>query len=188
MRTPPRHVVPIILYAVLSIIVVPVFPHFVSPNEFSRWVLAVAIVDFHTVEVTRVVATTHTQTEDLSTIDGRMYSNKAPGAALLGLPAYAIARVIVGPPSSHNMRATLNAMRLLASTIPAILLALWLAAVAARFGVSEERTTFAVVAMLFGTPLFAYGLLFFAHALSAFALFGAFTTLFATSEARGPRP
>ena len=189
MRTPPRHVVPIILYAVLSIIVVPVFPHFVSPNEFSRWVLAVAILDFHTVEVTRVVATTHTKTEDLSTIDGRMYSNKAPGAALAALPAYAMARVIVGPPSPHNVRATLNAMRLLASTIPAILLALCLAAVAVRFGVSKERTTLAVVAMLFGTPLFAYGLLFFAHALSAFALFGAFTLLFATStEARGLRP
>jgi len=50
-----RHLAPIILYAVLSILVVPVFPHFVSSNEFSRWVLAVAIVDFHTVEATPVV-------------------------------------------------------------------------------------------------------------------------------------
>jgi hypothetical protein len=41
--------------------------------------------------------------------------------------------------------------------------------------------------MLFGTPLFAYGLLFFAHALSAFTLFGTFALLFST-EARGPRP
>jgi len=182
-----RHLAPIILYAVLSILVVPVFPHFVSSNEFSRWVLAVAIVDFHTVEATPVVTSTDTRMEDLATVDGRLYSNKAPGGALVGLPAYVIARAIVGPPSPHNMRATLNAMRLLGSTVPAILLALWLGVVARRFGCNEERATFAVTAMLFGTPLFAYGLLFFAHALSAFTLFGTFALLFST-EARGPRP
>ncbi len=45
---------PVFIYAVLAILVIPVFPHYVSPNEFSRWGLAVAIVDFHTVEVTRL--------------------------------------------------------------------------------------------------------------------------------------
>lgn len=182
-----RHLAPIILYAVLSVLVVPVFPHFVSSNEFSRWVLAVAIVDFHTVEATPVVNSTHTRMEDLATVDGRLYSNKAPGGALAGLPAYLIARAIAGPPSPHNMRATLNAMRLLASTVPAILLAFWLGKVARKFGCGDDRANFATVAMLFGTPLFAYGLLFFAHALSAFTLFGTFALLFST-EARGPRP
>jgi hypothetical protein len=187
MRTPPRHVVPVILYAILAILVIPVFPHYVSPNEFSRWGLAVAIVDYHTIEVTRAVAATNTENEDQSAIDGRKYSNKAPGAAFVGLPAYAFARWIVGPPSPHNMRVTLTAMRLLGSTLPAILLALCIAATAIRFGASEDRATFVVVAMLFGTPLFAYGLLFFAHALSAFALFGAFMLLYAESP-RDLRP
>ncbi len=181
-----RQLAPITLYAVLSVLVVPVYPHFVSSNEFSRWVLAVAIVDFHTVEATPVVNSTHTRMEDLATVDGRLYSNKAPGGALVGLPAYLIARAIVGPPSQHNMRATLNAMRLLASTLPAILLAFWLGNVARKFGCSDERANFATVAMLFGTPLFAYGLLFFAHALSAFTLFGTFALLFKTED-RGPR-
>ena len=182
-----RQLAPIVLYALLAVLVVPVYPHFVSSNEFSRWVLAVAIVDFHTVEATPVVNSTHTRMEDLATVDGRLYSNKAPGGALAGLPAYLIARGIVGPPSPHNMRATLNAMRLLASTVPAILVALWLGNVARKFGCKHDRANFAVVAMLFGTPLFAYGLLFFAHALSAFTLFGTFALLFST-EARGPRP
>jgi hypothetical protein len=184
--TPPRHVVPVILYAILAVLVIPVFPHYVSPNEFSRWDLAVAIVDYHTIEVTRAVAATNTETEDLSEVDGRKYSNKAPGAALVGLPGYAFARRIVGPPTPRNMRFTLTAMRLLGSTLPAVLLSLSVGAAAIRFGASEDRATFAVVAMLFGTPLFAYGLLFFAHALSAFALFGAFTLLFAQSR-RDPR-
>lgn len=181
-----RQMAPVILYALLALLVVPVYPHFVSSNEFSRWVLAVAIVDFHTVEATPVVNSTHTRMEDLATVGGRLYSNKAPGGALAGLPAYLIARAIVGPPSPHNLRATLNAMRLLASTVPAILLALWLGSIAKKFGCTDDRANFAVVAMLFGTPLFAYGLLFFAHALSAFTLFGTFALLF-TTEARGPR-
>ena len=182
-----RQLAPVILYAVLSVLVVPVYPHFVSSNEFSRWVLAVAIVDFHTVEATPVVNSTHTRMEDLATVDGRLYSNKAPGGALVGLPAYAVARAIVGPPTQHNMRATLNAMRLLASTVPAILLAFWLGNVARRFRCSDDRANFATVAMLFGTPLFAYGLLFFAHALSAFTLFGVFGLLYAESP-RDLRP
>lgn len=169
---------PVILYAILGIVVVPVFPHFVSPNEFSRWVVAAAIVDFHTVEATPVINATHTRMEDLATIDGRLYSNKAPGGAFVGLPAYAIARAVVGPPSPANMRVTLNAMRILGATIPAVLLALWLASVARASGRSDDRITFAVTAMLFGTPLFAYGLLFFAHALSALTLFGVFALLF----------
>lgn len=176
MRAMPRHIVPAILYAVLAILVIPVFPHYVSPNEFSRWDLAVALVDLHTVEVTRIVAATHTETEDLSRVDGRLYSNKAPGAALVGLPGYAIARSIAGFPTAHNMRWTLTAMRLLASTLPAILVTLLVGTVATRCGLNP---TFAVVALLFGTPLFAYGLLFFAHALTAFALFAAFSLLFA---------
>ena len=172
-----RLLAPIVLYGLLAVLLVPVFPHFVSPNEFSRWVVAVAIVDFGTVEATPVINATRTRMEDLATIDGRLYSNKAPGGALVGLPAYAVARAIVGPPSPHNMRATLNAMRLLGATVPAILVAVWVGAVAKRFGCSDERALFAMTAMLFGTPLFAYGLLFFAHALSAFTLFGAFALL-----------
>lgn len=187
MATRVRIPAPILLYAVLAILVVPVFPHFVSPNEFSRWVVAVAIVDYHTLEATPVIQATRTRMEDLAVINGLLYSNKAPGGALFALPAYVIARAIVGPPSPHNMRATLNAMRLLGSTVPALLLALWLGVVARRLGCSEERARFAIVVLLFGTPLFAYGLLFFAHALSAFALFGAFALLFIPA-AGDPRP
>ncbi|HSP13226.1 MAG TPA: hypothetical protein VLV78_00580 [Thermoanaerobaculia bacterium] len=179
-------IVPIVLYAILALIVVPVFPHFLSPNEISRWIVAVAIVDHHTVEVTRVVRDLNVHTEDLATVGGRLYSNKAPGGALVGLPGYAIVRAIVGPPSASTMRTTITAMRLLVSTIPVILLALWLMAVARRLGCKEESIRFAVVALLFGTPIFAYGLLLFAHALSALTLFGAFALLFKTED-RGPR-
>ena len=177
--------IPIAVYAVLAILLVPVFPHFPSPNELTRWALAAAMVEDHSVEVTRLAPMLGPGFEDLSELHGRLYSNKAPGGALVGLPGYAIARAFAGPPSPGTMRITLNAMRLLAASLPAILLALFFVRAAKRMEVSTETTSFAVVALLFGTPLFAYGLLNFSHALTAFALFAAWYLLFlAPSSAR----
>ncbi len=175
-------IVPVLLYTILALLVVPIFPHAISPNEYSRWILDVAIVDFGTVEVTPVLEATGIPITDLARIDGRAYSNKAPGGSLLTLPVYAAARALVGPPSASTMRATLNAMRIAGATLPAILLAIWLGVVARRLGCSEARIRIAVTTLLFATPLLAYGLLFFAHALSAFTLFGAWALLFASER------
>jgi len=173
---------PIALYAALAVLVVPVFPHFMSPNEFSRWVVAVAVVEFQTVEVTPVIQTTGIPIDDLSSVEGRLYSNKAPGAALVGLPAYVLARAIVGPPSPQTMRTTINAMRLVAATLPTLFLAFWLHVVARRLGCTEDRARTGVVVLLFATPLLAYGLLYFAHALSALTLFGPWALLFVSPQ------
>src|SRR5688572_13984136 len=113
--------VPVLLYALLALIVIPVFPHFFSPNEFTRWLTAAAIVDDHTFQVNRYLPLFGEGLEDLSEIDGRIYSNKAPGLAVVGLPGYAVARAVVGPPSPATMRVTLTAMRWLTATLPAIL-------------------------------------------------------------------
>lgn len=175
----------IALYAALALILIPVFPHFLSPNEFTRWVTAAAIVDDQTFQVNRYLPLLGDGFEDLSEIDGRVYSNKAPGLAVVGLPAYAVARAVVGPPSPGTMRVTLTAMRWLTATLPAILLALLFARAAGRFGASKEQIATAVVALLFGTPLFAYGLLNFSHAMTAFALFAAWVLLFVKPSAWG---
>jgi hypothetical protein len=181
----PRTSIVIALYAALAAILIPVFPHFLSPNEFTRWVTAAAIVDDHTFQVNRYLPLLGNGFEDLSEIDGRVYSNKAPGLAMVGLPGYAAARAVAGPPSPRTMRVTLTAMRWLAATLPAILLALLFARAAARFGASREQIAAAVVALLFGTPLFAYGLLNFSHAMTAFALFAAWALLFVKPSAWG---
>ena len=175
--------IPILLYAILGLIVIPVFPHAVSPNEFSRWALDVALVEFRTVEVTPVLRSTGIPIMDLATRDGRFYTNKAPGGSLLVLPVYAAARAILGPASVATMRASLNAMRIAGATLPAILLALWLVSIARRQRCLEPRIRIAVTALLFATPLLAYGLLFFAHALSALTLFGAWALVFASDRA-----
>ena len=178
--------IPIALYAFLSLLMVPVFPHFTSPNELTRWAFTVAVVDHGTIEVTQVIAENRLQNvEDLSSVGGRLYTNKAPGAALLTIPAYIAARSFTGPATIENMRPTLNAMRIGAATIPAILVALTFAAVATRLGRDESRIASAVTILLFATPLFAYGLLLFGHALSAATLFIAWALLFVFDRSSG---
>src|ERR1035438_6492739 len=110
--------------------------------------------------------------------DGRVYSNKAPGATLVALPGYLLARPFSGPPSPSSMRPVLWAMRLFGATLPAGCLALVLFHAAVRFGASPPRAASAAFALLFATPLFAYGLLLFSHALVAACLFGGWVALF----------
>lgn len=157
-------------YALLAILVIPVFPHFVSPNEFSRWLLAASIIEDGTVEVTRLAPLFGPRFEDLATIDGRLYANKAPGAAFAGLPGYVAAR-------SLGLRASLTAMRLFAATLPLLLLAVLFIRMGRAWEADEERIAAVVFILLFATPLFAYGLLLFSHALVAAALFGAWGAL-----------
>lgn len=165
----------IALYALLAAIVIPVFPHFPSPNELTRWVLVASVVDDHSLEVSRAAQILGPQFEDLAVIDGRQYSNKAPGAALVASPGYLLARPIAGPPSADNLRPVQTAMRWFGATLPLLLAALGFAHFARARG---GDPALAVAAMLFATPLFAYGLLLFSHALTAAALFGAWLLLY----------
>ncbi|HQQ76862.1 MAG TPA: hypothetical protein PLB01_05870 [Thermoanaerobaculia bacterium] len=179
---------PVLLYALLAVLVVPVFPHFLSPNEVSRWAFAASLVERRTPEISGVLPLLGPAFEDVSEKDGRVYSNKAPGAALVALPGALAARLIAGPPAPGSLRLSLTLMRLLAATLPAILLALVLAGAAVRFGATPARARFAAAVLLFATPLFAYGLLLFSHALVAACLFGAWAAFFAPgSGSRGRR-
>ncbi|HEV8267679.1 MAG TPA: hypothetical protein VGR00_05580, partial [Thermoanaerobaculia bacterium] len=177
------------LYAFLALFVWPVYPHFQSPNELTRWAADAAIVEHRSLEIPApVLSLLLPAFEDLSVVDGRTFSNKAPGLALVALPAYLAARPFAGAPSPGSLRVTLVAMRLVGSTLPAILLALLFLRAAVRFGAEESRLPVAVFALLFATPFFAYGLLLFSHVLVAACLFGAFVALFlpaSSATARG---
>lgn len=177
-----RRVVVVASYLAIALTVFPVFPHFVSPNEFSRWLLAASLIEHGTVEVTSLAPMFGPRFEDLSELNGRLYSNKAPGAALVGLPGYAAARILVGRPAPGNLRLSLTAMRLVASTLPLIGLAAFMILLARRQQDPGERAAFGAFALLFATPLFSYGLIFFAHALTAAAVFAGWALLFATER------
>jgi hypothetical protein len=166
------------LYALLALLAVPVFPHFLSPNEFTRWALAASLVERGTPEISSVLPLLGPAFEDVSERSGRVYSNKAPGAAFVALPGYLLMRPFVGPPSASSIRPALWAMRLFGATLPAVLLALVLSRTAVRLGGSGSRAASVTFALLFATPLFAYGLLLLSHALVAACLFWAWVALF----------
>ena len=176
-----------VLYALLAVLVVPVFPHFVSPNELTRWALAASVVERGTLEISGVAALLGPSFEDVSEKDGRLYSNKAPGLALVALPGYLMARPFVGPPSPASIRPTVYAMRLVGATLPALLLFFSFRWAASKLGGEAARVAPASAMLFFGTPLFAYGLLLFSHALVAACLFGAWALLFVPGSARRDR-
>jgi hypothetical protein len=172
------------LYGALALLVIPVFPHFLSPNEFTRWAAAASLAERGTPEISTIRPLLGPSFEDVAAAGGRLYSNKAPGLAFVALPGYLLARPIAGPPSREAMRIGLDAMRLLGATLPTLLLATVAARTATRLGAERERVPVVVFALLFATPLFAYGLLLFSHALVAAALFGAWAALFLPVPAR----
>lgn len=174
------------LFALLALVVVPVFPHFVSPNELSRWAAAASLFDRGSLSVAPdLAALLGPRFEDLAERQGRLYPNKAPGAALAALPGYVAARPFAGSPGSESMRAALTAMRWSAATLPVLLLAFFFARSLRDLHVEPGSGSLALLALLFGTPLLAYGLLLFAHGLVACALFGAWALLFPPDRREG---
>ena len=117
------------LFGMVALLVIPVYPHFLSPNEFTRWAFAEAVVEHHTTELSQVAPMLGSRFEDLAMIDGRLYSNKAPGAAMVGTIGYLLAR-----PFTTSIRPLLTAMRLVAATLPLILLAFFMIVLANRLG------------------------------------------------------
>jgi hypothetical protein len=163
-------------YALLALILVPVFPHFVSPSETARWLSDAALVENHTFEVTPLLPIIGGAMEDLAIVNGHAYSNKAPGTSLLTLPGYLLGRAIAGPPSAGSMRTQIDLMRITGATLPLLALGLLFIHLGRRW--SSERTTFVLWLLLFATPLFAYGFLLFSHAFVTAALFAAWVLLF----------
>lgn len=174
-------------YALLALTVFPVFPHFVSPNELSRWLTAASLVEHGTFEVSELAPLVGPRFEDLSERDGRIYSNKAPGLALVSLPAYGLVASFLGDASGQTLRPTVTAMRLVASTLPLLLLAVLMRAAVLRIAPSDAEVPFGLFVLLFGTPLFSYGLLLFSHALAAATIFSAWLLLLVFPERTAKR-
>src|SRR5512144_2838953 len=101
---PPPARTLLILYGALALLVIPVFPHFLSPNEFTRWATAVSLAERGTPEISAVRPLLGPSFEDVAGVNGRFYSNKAPGLAVVALPGYVLARPLAGPPSREAMR------------------------------------------------------------------------------------
>jgi hypothetical protein len=113
-------------------------------------------------------------TRDLVQIDGRLYSNKAPGLAFVTVPVYALLEAsgvdVTGDPTRG-----LWALGLVGTVLPVVLLLIAIRAVAER--VEPGYGTITAVTLGAGTLLLPYATVFFSHTLSAALVFGSFALL-----------
>ncbi|MFL5307699.1 MAG: hypothetical protein ACJ8F1_20945 [Polyangia bacterium] len=166
----------------------PYFEQLNNPNENVR-VWATRAVAVHGVLEIDDVVREWGYVNDKAKNEPHVYSSKAPGVSLLGVPVLVaetkIDRWLGRPPLGK--RAITFWLRLFAVKLP-MLAFLW------AFGRYAERATgsafgrdLCVVALGLGTMLYPYGGLFVGHALAAAAAFGAFMLMDALPETRPAR-
>jgi hypothetical protein len=159
----------IAIYLFLSVYLLPMFPHGGSANELTRWATAASLVEKGSFDISSTEPLIGPNV-DTAQVDGKVYSNKAPGTAVLAAPVYALTRVFIGPPNASNIRISWFAMRFFLSTLPLLLLGIWF--------FSRESDELSLATLLFATPLFLYSLLFFSHVFVAVVVYFAFRVIF----------
>jgi hypothetical protein len=164
-----RRALILLLYTFIAVYLLPMFPHGGSANELSRWATAASLVETGSFEMSWTEPLIGPNV-DTAKIDGRTYSNKAPGTAIAAAPFYALTRLIVGPPDASNIRVSWYVMRLAIATLPLLLLGLWL--------YFREVDSIGLATLFFATPLFIYSLLFFSHVFAAVLVYLVFRLLY----------
>ena len=145
------------------------FPHGGSDNELTRWATAASLIEHRSFEISWTESLIG-KNVDTAQFGEKIYSNKAPGTAVLAAPFYGLTRIFIGPPNASNIRVSWFVMRLFISTLPLLLLAFWL--------YRKGADVFSLAALLFATPLFLYSQLFFSHVFVAVLLYFAFRLLY----------
>ncbi len=187
-----------LLFSILLMTYVYVFPRWADPNQDARLKMVVAVVDDGTFQIDKYLGTT----VDYAKVGDHYYSDKAPGVAFLGIPVYATLRGVLDLPvmdslvnrlaNSESFKATLRAdgsgvleqkvrfaitqiviavvVGAIPSAILGVLIYLWLAQVTTSVWLRL------IVALGYGllTPAYAYANTMYGHQLSAALLFGAF--------------
>jgi hypothetical protein len=121
-------------------------------------------------------------TNDYTTFEGHAYSNKAPGLALLCVPAYSVMKA-VGVRTTGDPARMLWALGLVGVVLPGAVLLVLAARAASRLA-GEAAAVPAAVALGAGTLVLPYATIFLSHVLSALLVFAAFSALW--EARRGP--
>ncbi len=143
-------------------------------NQNSRFDLVRAILERGTLCIDGY----HENTEDKTIANGHFYSDKAPGLALLAVPAAAASRPVlraagVDPASARGLVAMSYIAVAFSVALPMALACSCLFLIALKLGSDVSGATVAALTMGLATPLWPYATLFWAHATAgAFLLFG----------------
>ena len=200
-----------LLFLSLFVCYVYFLPRWADPNQNSRLDMVSAVVEDGTFQIDEYVA----NTVDYAKVGDHYYSDKAPGAAFLGIPVYAALKLLLDQPLlaslltrlAHNpaLQATLReggsgllaskirfaiaqvALTFVASALPTALLGALLYRLLARFTARPAPRIAAVLGYGLLTPAFTYAGAFYGHQLSAACLFAAFYLLFIAPPVAGVR-
>ncbi len=155
----------------------PFFPNLGSPNELTRLYLTRAIVDDGSFSIDGPVSR-YGHITDLAKADGRLYSDKAPGISLAGLPVYIVAKALVGwDAAGISNSSLLRLMRIFLAGLPTAAIVVLLFFLLGRLELSRNRRLFLAGAYGLGTIAFPYGVLLFGHQLATLCLVGAFSLI-----------
>lgn len=156
-------------------------------NQNSHFDTVRSIVERHAFDITPIAG----NTGDTAKFDGKVYSNKGPGLALLGTPIYFVLHGVermAGFKPDDAATAALNAhvLSFFVSGLPAVALVLLLYAHFRRRG-GTLRESFSLAAGFgAGSLLLPYSGVVMSHAFTACALFGAWFLLTSSrADARG---
>jgi hypothetical protein len=177
-------------------------PRWADPNQNSRLDMVVAVVDDATFHIDDYVE----NTVDYAKVGEHYYSDKAPGAAFLGIPVYTVLKGLLDLPAMDSvmdiladneaLKATLReggtgllthkvrfaiaqvALTLVASALPTALMGTLMYNLLGRFTARPWPRIGVVLGYGLLTPAFAYAGAFYGHQLSAACLFGAFCLVF----------
>ncbi len=190
------------LFAILIFCYVYFLPRWADPNQNSRLDMVIAVVEDGTFQIDAYVD----NTVDYAKVGRHYYSDKAPGAAFLGIPVYAVLELLLDRPIldglmgrlAHNaaFRATLRtdgtglleskvrfaiaqvALTFVASALPTALLGALMYRLLSHFTTRSGPRLLTVLGYGLLTPAFPYAGAFYGHQLSAACLFAAFYLLF----------
>lgn len=179
-KSPPTPARRAVLFGILALAYVYVFPYqdrTNNPNENVRFFMTAAIVDDHTFAIDHV-REQWGWVNDAAVYGGHAYSVKAPGTSYLGVPGYWLYRQWCNR-SHHTFDRTeaLWMTRFTGSILPTLWFLYAFHRWLARRGGSPVVRDAIVLSMGIGSMLYAYGMLFVSHTMSAAAAFGAFMIL-----------
>lgn len=140
----------------------PYYPAIHSANELPRVYLTRAIVDEGALYVD-TGAKRWGSTADISPSHGHEYSNKAPGASFLAVPAYAVARIFGDPSLAHTMWIC----RVFAGVVPTLIFLWFLVGWLERFTPDIWTRRLVAITYALGSMAMTYSVLFFSHQLAA---------------------
>jgi hypothetical protein len=156
-------------YLFLAVYLLPMFPHGGAADELGHWATAASLVEKSSFEIGWTAGLIGPNA-DSANVGDSVYSTKPPGTAILAAPIYALMRTVVGQPDASNIRISWAAMRFFVSTLPLLLLGMWL--------YSRDTDELSLAALFFASPVFVCSLLFFSHVLAGVLVYIAFRVIY----------